>query len=104
MIKSLYAEDLFSLILKDLGKTTVTIEFKQVNKWRYELRSHGISVDLGRKEFETLCNHYPHNVYMTQTNIKVILEDKFTKYIEGRIVKYDNEDVKKLLTLWDKAK
>lgn len=105
MINFLNAEDLFALILKKSGQTTITIEFRQVNEWRYKLRLHGISTDLGRKEFETFCNNYPRNTCMTQTNIKIILNDTFTKYIiEERIAKYDKSDVDLLLNLWNETK
>lgn len=103
MIESLNAEDLFSLICRNLNQETITIKFRQVNKWRCELRSKGISIDLGRKEFETLCSHYPYNLYMYQTHIEIILEDKFVRHIGERMKKYDEQDVKLLLNLWNKA-
>lgn len=62
----------------------VVIQNKRINRFRNDLRQHGVMYDLGLREFETLKFRYPRNITIESHSITIVGSDAFLRVFERR--------------------
>ena len=63
----------------------VRIQNARINRFRNDLRMHGVLFDLGLHEFETLRFRYPGNIKIESQSITIIKTESFVRVFERRI-------------------
>lgn len=63
----------------------VKIQNARINRFRNDLRQHGVLFDLGLHEFETLSFRYPGNIKIESQSITIMKTESFVRVFERRI-------------------
>lgn len=85
MSNEIRALDLISMLINNKQNTSnpIKISFTDVNKFRNNLLSEGISFDLGLYDFEDISYEFPQNIKITSKEIIVRIDDD----LENRVLR-----------------
>lgn len=94
-------EDLIVINIDEV-KTTgrVVIQNARINRFRNDLRQHGVLSDLGLREFETLRFRYPRNIKIESHSITIENTDSFVRVFERRIPELGTR-LKSVTIIWE---
>lgn len=87
----------------NLEKEKVVIQNSRINRFRNDLRQHGVMSDLGLREFETLKFRYPRNIMLESQSITISATDSFLSVFERRRPELGKR-LKPVTSIWKKTK
>lgn len=93
-------EDLIVININEVKASgRVVIKNARINRFRNNLRQHGVLSDLGLREFETLHFRYPNNIKIESHSITIEKTDSFVRVFERRIPELGTR-LKPITVIW----